>query len=192
MSDQQPWLIVGLGNPGPTYALTRHNIGARVVDELAQRASAKLGRHKVAVAQVAECRIAGHKCILVQPWSYMNTSGGPVKALMTFYKIPAENLIVLHDELDIPMNAIRIKHSGGDNGHNGLKSIRSALGTGDWYRVRLGIGRPVGQQDPAEYVLKAFGSGQAKDVAQLISSGADAVEALMTKGLDATQSEFNS
>ena len=183
---------MGLGNPGPTYALTRHNIGARVVDELAQRGNATLSRHKRALADVAEVRVGENKLVLAKPMSYMNESGGPTKALAAFYKIAPENVIVLHDELDIALATIRVKFGGGDNGHNGLKSIRGAFGTGDWYRVRLGIGRPEGRQDPADFVLKPFGTGQATDVAVLIDSGADAVESIVNLGLIATQNSFNS
>lgn len=183
------WLIVGLGNPGPAYAATRHNIGARVVDELARRANAKLGRHKRALAEAAEGHLAGHRVVLAKPMSYMNESGGPTKALAAFFKVEAAHMIVLHDELDIDAGAIRVKFGGGDNGHNGLKSLRASFGTGDWYRVRLGIGRPQGQQDPADFVLKPFAKSEDPDV--LVERGADAVEALLTEGLAATQNEFN-
>ncbi len=183
---------MGLGNPGPTYALTRHNIGARVVDELARRGNSKLGRHKRALADVAEVRIGDNKLVLVKPLSYMNDSGGPTRALAAFYKIDPDHIIVLHDELDIPLATIRVKLGGGDNGHNGLKSIRGSFGTGEWYRVRLGIGRPEGRQDPADFVLKPFASAQATDVDFLVSNGADAVESLISQGLVATQNAYNS
>ncbi len=192
MSENDAWLVVGLGNPGPTYAGTRHNIGAVVIDELAKRASATLKRHKRALAEVAEVNVAGQQVILVKPLSYMNESGGPVKALASFYKIPIDQIIVLHDELDIPLEAIRIKLGGGDNGHNGLKSIRSAFGSGDWYRIRLGIGRPPGQQDPSSFVLKPFGASEAVSVAFLRDNGADAVETLISTGLTEAQNKFNS
>lgn len=192
MSENDAWLVVGLGNPGPTYAGTRHNIGAVVIDELANRASTNLKRHKRALAEVAEVKISSQQAILVKPLSYMNESGGPVKALASFYKIPLDQIIVLHDELDIPLEAIRIKLGGGDNGHNGLKSIRSAFGSGDWYRIRLGIGRPPGQQDPSSFVLKPFGSNEAVSVAFLRDNGADAVETLITAGLTEAQNKFNS
>ena len=192
MATSDAWLVVGLGNPGPTYANTRHNIGAVVIDELANRTSSTLKRHKRALAEVAETKLDGHQVILVKPLSYMNESGGPVKALATFYKIPLEQIIVLHDELDIPLEAIRIKLGGGDNGHNGLKSIRSAFGSGDWYRIRLGIGRPPSQQDPSDFVLKPFGSSEALSVATLRDNGADAVGKLISAGLQDAQSAFNS
>lgn len=192
MSENDAWLVVGLGNPGPTYAGTRHNIGAVVIDELAKRAGTTLKRHKRALAEVAEIKIAGQQTILVKPLSYMNESGGPVKALASFYKIPLDQIIVLHDELDIPVEAIRIKLGGGDNGHNGLKSIRSAFGSGEWFRIRLGIGRPPGQQDPSAFVLKPFSSSEAVSVAFLRDNGADAVETLISSGLTEAQNKFNS
>ena len=192
MSSSDAWLVVGLGNPGPTYAATRHNIGAVVIDELANRANSKLGRHKKALAEVAEVKINGHQVILVKPLSYMNESGGPVKALANFYKVKPEQIIVLHDELDIPLETIRIKLGGGDNGHNGLKSIRSAFGSGDWYRIRLGIGRPPGQQDPSAFVLKSFSPSESVAVATLRDNGSDAVEKLISAGLQEAQNTFNS
>ena len=163
-----------------------------VVDTLAAQNSQKLSRHKRALAEVCETRIAGIQTILAKPLSYMNESGGPVKALASFYKISPDHIIVLHDELDIPLAAIRVKLGGGDNGHNGLKSIRSALGTGDWFRIRLGIGRPPGQQDAADFVLRSFGSAEATQVAQLTSFGGKALECLLTKGLDEAQNAYNS
>ena len=186
------WLVVGLGNPGPTYAFTRHNIGARVIEQLAAENGVKLSKHKRAAALVAELRIAGKHVVIAQPTSFMNESGGPTKALVTFYKVAAENIIVLHDELDIDFGAIRVKLSGGDNGHNGLKSIRKSLATGDWFRIRLGIGRPPGQQDPADFVLKNFGVSEQKILADLISQGSQAVESLVATSLEDTQNRFNS
>ena len=166
-----------------------------VVDELADDLGAKLARHKRAHAQAAEAKLGvpGSRAavVLVQPMSYMNESGGPVKALMSFYGIEPDHLIVLHDELDIAFAALRVKFGGGDNGHNGLKSIRKALGTGDFYRVRVGIGRPPGRQDPAEFVLKTFGSTERKDLPDLLARGADAVEVLVLDGLESTQNRFN-
>ena len=192
VSDNGAWLVVGLGNPGPTYASTRHNIGAMVIDELVSQNSEKLTRHKRALADVCETRISGAQVVLVKPLSYMNESGGPVKALAKFYKVAPEQIIVLHDELDIPLAAIRVKLGGGDNGHNGLKSIRSAMGSGDWFRVRLGIGRPPGQQDPADFVLRNFASTESAEVEILKTQGCEAVSALITKGLIETQNLYNS
>ncbi len=192
MSTNDAWLVVGLGNPGPTYERTRHNIGAVVIDELVQRFSSSLKRHKRALADVAEIKIGEHKVVIAKPLSYMNESGGPVKALATFYKVPLEQIVVLHDELDIALGTIRVKLGGGDNGHNGLKSIRSAFNSGEWHRVRLGIGRPPGNQDPSDFVLKPFSASEATDVAVLRENGAEATQKLITDGLVATQSTFNS
>ncbi len=192
MPTKDAWLVVGLGNPGPTYASTRHNIGAMVIDELASAHGVKLSRHKRAVAEVAEIKIDQHLVVLVKPMSFMNTSGGPVKALAQFYKIDPDHIIVLHDELDIDRGTIRCKFGGGDNGHNGLKSIRAAFSSGDWYRIRLGIGRPLGQQDPADYVLKPFASSESADVTHLRDVGAQAVNVIITEGLEVAQSRLNS
>lgn len=186
MSDL-PWLIVGLGNPGPTYAGTRHNIGAMAIDELARRHNAKLSTHKRAAAHVAEERLSGQRAVLAVSRGYMNESGGPVKALMSFYKTPPDQLIVLHDELDLPLGAVRLKLGGGDNGHNGLRSIRSSIGTGDFFRVRMGIGRPPGRQDPADFVLKPFAGAERAELSLELDRAADAVEAIILDGLEKAQ-----
>jgi PTH1 family peptidyl-tRNA hydrolase len=191
-TDTAPWLVVGLGNPGSEYAATRHNIGFLVVDELAGRARGRFASHKRARAQVAEERVAGHRVVLAKPMSYMNESGGPVKALAEFYKVPLEHLVVIHDELDIDFATLRLKHGGGDNGHNGLKSLRRSLGSGDYYRIRVGIGRPPGRQDPADYVLKPWSSLERKELELLVGDAADAVETLLTDGLERAQNRFNS
>ena len=146
--DDGLWLVVGLGNPGPDYAATRHNLGYRVVELLADRSRDGFKRHKRANADVAESRVAGVRAVLVRPRSYMNESGGPVAGVASFYKVPPERVVVVHDELDIPLGSIRTKLGGGDGGHNGLKSVRASLGSGEFVRVRLGIGRPPGRQDP--------------------------------------------
>ena len=189
------WLVVGLGNPGDQYAATRHNVGQMVIDELILRHSIKLTSHK------SRTEIAAYKLgvgentqsiILAKSKGYMNESGGPIKALASFYSVETENIIALHDELDIAFATIRSKIGGGDNGHNGLKSMTSAFGTPDYYRVRLGIGRPMGQQDPADFVLKAFSKIEQKNLAEFIVRGADVVESLITNGLERTQTSFNS
>lgn len=189
------WLIVGLGNPGSEYATTRHNVGFMVVDELARRAQVKLSRHKRAQALAAEGTLGlpgSHaSLVLTEPQSYMNASGGPVKALMQFYDVTEERAIVVHDELDIPFAAIRVKRGGGDGGHNGLKSIRQAIGNGGFLRVRVGIGRPPGRQDPADYVLRPFASSERPEVPLLVDRAADAVESLIFQGLERTQNAFN-
>ena len=189
------WLVVGLGNPGEKYAATRHNIGQMVIDELARRHSVKFSSHK-SRTDIAAFKLGvgidAHSVIIGKSKSYMNETGGPVKALANFYSVEPTKIIALHDELDIPFAAIRTKLAGGDNGHNGLKSMTSSFGTPDYYRIRLGIGRPMGQQDPADFVLKAFSKVEQKDLAEFIDRGADVVESLITKGLEATQSAFNS
>ncbi|MEY4108913.1 MAG: hypothetical protein RJB35_226 [Actinomycetota bacterium] len=189
------WLVVGLGNPGDEYAATRHNVGQMVIDHLAKRHNVKLTSHK-SRSDIAAYKLGvgvdAHSIILAKSKSYMNESGGPIKALATFYSVEPTNIIVLHDELDIPYAAIRAKVAGGDNGHNGLKSLTSAFGTPDYFRVRLGIGRPMGQQDPGDFVLKQFSKEEKKDLDEFIDRGADCVEFLIEKGLDLTQSKFNS
>ncbi|PKW14214.1 aminoacyl-tRNA hydrolase [Saccharopolyspora spinosa] len=183
-------LIVGLGNPGPRYAGNRHNIGFLVADELADRIGGKFKAHK-AGAEVVEGRLAGARAVLVKPRSFMNLSGGPVAGAVKFYKAPPESLIVIHDELDLPFGTIRLKRGGGENGHNGLRSISKSLGTRDYVRVRFGIGRPPGRMDPADYVLKDFSGTERKELAYFIDVCADAVEALVTKGLEAAQNQFH-
>jgi PTH1 family peptidyl-tRNA hydrolase len=189
------WLVVGLGNPGDQYAATRHNIGQMVIDELARRHNVKFSSHK-SRTDIAAFKLGigidAHSVIIGKSKSYMNETGGPVKALANFYSIEPTKIIALHDELDIPFAAIRTKLAGGDNGHNGLKSMTSSFGTPDYYRIRLGIGRPMGQQDPADFVLKAFSKVEQKDLAEFIDRGADVVESLISRGLEATQSAFNS
>ena len=189
------WLVVGLGNPGDQYAATRHNIGQMVIDELARRHSVKFSSHK-SRTDIAAFKLGvgidAHSVIISKSKSYMNETGGPVKSLANFYSVEPEKIIALHDELDIPFAAIRTKLAGGDNGHNGLKSMTSSFGTPNYYRIRLGIGRPMGQQDPADFVLKAFSKVEQKDLAEFIDRGADVVESLISKGLEATQSAFNS
>ncbi|SDQ49031.1 aminoacyl-tRNA hydrolase [Thermostaphylospora chromogena] len=184
------WLVVGLGNPGPQYAGNRHNAGFMVLDELASRDGGRFKVHK-ARAEVVEGRIAGHPAVLAKPLSYMNLSGGPVKALAGFYKIEPARIIVVHDELDIPYGALRAKLGGGDNGHNGLKSITKALATRDYLRVRFGIGRPPGRMDPADYVLRDFATAERKDLPLLVDRAADMVDSLIDRGLEATQNAFH-
>lgn len=191
------WLVVGLGNPGPSYAGHRHNIGYLVVDELARRMGSGFRAHKTGRADVVEGRLGapgvpGPRVVLAKSRSYMNESGGPVKALATFYKVPADRVIAIHDELDIDFGTLRVKKGGGDNGHNGLKSMRSSLGTGDFYRVRAGIGRPPGRQEVADFVLSNYGTVERKELPFQIDSAADAVESLIADGLEKTQSRFNS
>jgi peptidyl-tRNA hydrolase, PTH1 family len=189
------WLVAGLGNPGDQYAATRHNVGQMVIDHLVKRHSIKLASHKSRThiaAYKLGVGINAHQIILAKSHSYMNETGGPIKALANFYSVEPENIIALHDELDIGFAAIRTKLGGGDNGHNGLKSMTSAFDTPDYYRVRLGIGRPMGQQDPADFVLKQFSKEEKKDLDEFIERGADVVEFLIEQGLELTQGKFNS
>ena len=193
------WLVVGLGNPGPTYAGHRHNIGHLVVDELASRMGSPPGNahwraHKTGRADVVEGRLSldGPRVVLARGRGYMNEAGGPVRALATFYKIEPDHVIAIHDELDIDFGTLRIKFGGGDNGHNGLKSMRSSLATGDFYRVRAGIGRPPGRQDVADFVLSNYSTTERKELPFQVGDAADAVESLVTDGLEKTQQRFNS
>lgn len=189
MSDAT-WLVVGLGNPGSSYEGTRHNAGYFVVDELARRLGARFKAHK-SRADIVEGRIASQRAVLAKPRSYMNESGGPVAALRDYFSVAPDHLIVIHDELDIDFGTLRVKLGGGDNGHNGLKSIRASIGTGDFLRVRYGIGRPPGRQAPADFVLKPFSAAERKDVEWCTVRGADAVESLITDGLERTQNTYN-
>lgn len=185
-----PTLVVGLGNPGPRYAGNRHNVGFMVLDELARRVGGSFKAHR-GRADVIEGRLADRRAILAKPKSYMNLSGGPVASLRDFFKVPSADIVVVHDELDIPFATLRLKLGGGDNGHNGLKSITQALGTRDYHRVRVGIGRPTGRQDPADWVLTDFSPVERRELPFHLDRAADAVEALLTKGLAAAQNEFH-
>lgn len=189
MADDR-FLVVGLGNPGPRYAATRHNAGFFVVDLLAERLGGRFKAHK-ARADVLEARLADVPIVLVKPRSYMNESGGPVVAVSRFYKVPVERLVVVHDDLDLPYGALRLKRGGGDGGHNGLRSATAALGSKEYLRVRFGIGRPPGRQDPAEFVLREFSSAERKDLAFHVDRAADAAEALLANGLEAAQNIYN-
>jgi len=197
------WLLVGLGNPGPTYASHRHNAGYLVVEELARRAGVRFTGAGQLRAEVAQTRLTAsgglggvggeaEQLVLLKPRTFMNESGEAVGKALAYYRIPPERLVVIHDEIDIDFGQLRLKFGGGDNGHNGLKSIRRSLGTGDYFRARFGVGRPPGRQDPADYVLSNFPTSASEDVAVEVSRCADAVEALLTVGLDAAQSRFNS
>jgi PTH1 family peptidyl-tRNA hydrolase len=184
------FLVVGLGNPGPRYAATRHNAGFFVVDLLAERLGGRLKAHK-GRADILEGRLAGVPVVLAEPRSYMNESGGPVVSVARFYKIPVDRMVVVHDDLDLPFGALRLKAGGGDGGHNGLRSLTAALGSKDYLRVRFGIGRPPGRQDPADFVLREFGAAERKELAFVIDRAADAVEALLAHGLEAAQNTYN-
>jgi PTH1 family peptidyl-tRNA hydrolase len=185
------WLIVGLGNPGPTYANTRHNVGYLVADVLAERIGAAFKAHPSKRADVVEGRLADLRVVIARARSYMNESGGAVSTLAKYYDIDAEQVIAIHDEIDIGLGQLRVKFGGGDNGHNGLKSLRKSLGTGDFFRVRVGVGRPQGSTEVHDHVLKAFTSAERKEVPFLVAEAADAVESLISKGLEPTQAAFN-
>lgn len=184
-----PFLVVGLGNPGPGYAGNRHNVGAMVLDELAVRAGVKLspGKGKRARTLIGEGRLAGRRVVLARPTSYMNESGGPVRGLLDYHSIPATDLVVVHDELDIPFATVRLKRGGGEGGHNGLRSVTRSTGTRDYLRVRVGVGRPPGRQDPADFVLKDFSGTERKELDLLLAEAADATEELLALGLEGAQ-----
>jgi PTH1 family peptidyl-tRNA hydrolase len=184
-------VVIGLGNPGPTYAGNRHNLGAMVLDVLAERIGGRFSKGARGRADVLEGRLAGQRVVLAKLRSYMNESGGPAAAVLGFYKVPLENLIVVHDELDLPFGAVRLKRGGGPGGHNGLRSLDRSLSGRDYLRVRVGIGRPPGRQDPADYVLRDFSPAERKELPLEIERAADAVETLLTKGLEATQNTFH-
>ncbi len=186
------WLVVGLGNPGPRYADTRHNIGQMVVDEIASRRSESFREHKGG-ARVVETwlRPGGDKLVLAKPNTFMNVSGTPVAALARFYSVPPEQIIVVHDELDIPFDTVKLKIGGGHGGHNGVRDIARAITTPEFPRVRVGIGRPVGRQDPADWVLSPFGKDERANLRILVSDAADAVEMLVEDGLLAAQQKHH-
>jgi len=186
---KESWIVIGLGNPGPEYERTRHNIGAMVVNQLAIQNGAKFSNHK-SRANVAQFNVAGISVVAATLRCYMNESGGPTKSLTDYFKVKSDHLIVIHDELDIPFQAIRLKQGGGDNGHNGLKSVTGVLGP-EYFRIRMGIGRPIGRQDPADYVLKPFSAEERKELPNLIDNGVSATISLITNGLQKAQSEFN-
>lgn len=193
-AEETGWLVVGLGNPGPTYATHRHNVGHLVVDLLAERIGGRFRANARSRADVVEGRVGGVpgvRAILAKPRSYMNLSGGPVANLLSFYKIEPEHLVVIHDELDIPFGTLRVKFGGGDNGHNGLKSIRRSVGTGDYLRLRVGIGRPPGRRDPADFVLSPFAATERSELPLLVDRAADAVECLLVEGLDRAQNAYH-
>jgi PTH1 family peptidyl-tRNA hydrolase len=192
------WLVVGLGNPGPRYAGNRHNVGQMVLDELAARSGSTFRAHK-AQAAVAEARLGvlpggrpGPRVVLAKPATYMNVSGGPVAGLARFFSIAVDDVLVVHDELDIPFGSLKLKRGGGEGGHNGLRDITKALGTKDYVRVRVGIGRPPGRMDPADFVLRDFSTTERKELPFLLGDAADAVELTLTAGLEAAQQKVHS
>ncbi|SIT71094.1 aminoacyl-tRNA hydrolase [Microbacterium sp. RU33B] len=188
----ETWLVIGLGNPGPRYETTRHNVGQLVVDELAARRGETFRAHK-ANARVVETwlRPGGPKLVLAKPNSFMNVSGGPASGLAKFYGVEADHVVVVHDELDIPFDTIKLKVGGGHGGHNGVRDVAKALDTPDFPRVRVGIGRPPGRQDAADWVLDPFGATERQTLGILIGDAADAVEQLVGEGLLAAQQKHH-
>jgi PTH1 family peptidyl-tRNA hydrolase len=191
MADTTPALIVGLGNPGPAYERTRHNVGFLVADSLAQRVGGRFTAHKKSGADLLQARLDGRQVLIAKPRSYMNLSGRSVAALARFFSVPPTEVVVIHDELDIPFGEIRLNRGGGEGGHNGLRSVSGALTSKDYLRTRIGIGRPPGRQDPADYVLKPFSSVERKELPTVVEQAADAVELLLRVGLEAAQNQLH-
>jgi PTH1 family peptidyl-tRNA hydrolase len=190
MATSDRWLIAGLGNPGPQYSSNRHNVGYMVCDEIAGELGVTFKRDRTR-AFVTLGTIAGAGVVLAKPMSFMNVSGGPVAAVRNFYKIPNERVIVVHDELDLPFGTVRLKLGGGDNGHNGLRSVTAALGGRDYYRIRIGIGRPPGRMDPADFVLRDFSAAERKELPEILGRAADSARILMECGLAVAQNEVH-
>ncbi|WP_068159933.1 aminoacyl-tRNA hydrolase [Rhodococcus phenolicus] len=184
-------LVVGLGNPGPKYEKTRHNIGFMVADVLARRVGGSFAAHKRSNSDIVQARLDGRQVIVAKPRTYMNLSGGPVANLAKFFSVDTANILVIHDELDLDFGTIRLKQGGGENGHNGLRSTSGSLGTKDYLRVRMGIGRPPGRQDPADFVLKPFSTTERKELDIFCEEGADAVELLLRLGLEGAQNRIH-
>jgi len=186
-----PALVVGLGNPGSEYERTRHNVGFMVADALAERVGGRFAVHKKSGADLVQARLDGRQVLIAKPRSFMNVSGRPVAALARFFSVPPTEVIVIHDELDLPFGAVRLKRGGGEGGHNGLRSVSAALTTKDYLRVRFGIGRPPGRQDPADFVLKPFAAVERKEVPVIVEQAADAVELLLRVGLETAQNQLH-
>ncbi|CAN5593128.1 aminoacyl-tRNA hydrolase [soil metagenome] len=188
----EPLLVVGLGNPGPNYAKTRHNIGFMVADILAARMGSKFKVHKRSGAEATTGRLGGRSVVLAKPRVYMNESGRQVGPLANFYSVAPGDVIIVHDELDIDFGRIRLKLGGGEGGHNGVRSVASSLGTKDFQRVRIGIGRPPGRKDPAAYVLENFTAAERAEVPTICEQAADATELLLELGLEPAQNQVHS
>lgn len=187
----EPLLVVGLGNPGDNYARTRHNVGFMVADLLAERYGERFSAHKRTGADLAQARLNGRPVPIAKPRTYMNESGRPVAGLARFFSIPATDVVVIHDDLDLEFGAIRLKRGGGEGGHNGLRSISNALTTKDYLRIRIGIGRPPGRMDPAAFVLKPFSVAERKELPVLLEEAADAVELLLGTDLETAQNRVH-
>lgn len=199
-SPDDTWLVVGLGNPGPAYAGHRHNAGAMTVTALAGELGVRLRQHKTR-ALVAELRLPpvstptgplpGPRMVLAVPSSFMNLSGGQVSGLARFYGVQTERLLVVHDELDLPFGQLRLKRDGGEAGHNGLRSISQSLGRRDYCRLRLGIGRPPGRMEAADFVLRDFSVAEREDAAVMVGQAADVVREVALRGWERAQAEVN-
>ena len=186
-----PAVVVGLGNPGPGYERTRHNVGFLVVEELASRGGGRFSLHKRSGADICEVRLAERRAVLVRPRSFMNVSGAPVAAAARFFSVTADDLLVVHDDLDLTLATVRLKRGGGEGGHNGLRSITQSLGTKDYLRVRVGIGRPSGRMDPADFVLKPFRAAERTEIELAVVHAADAAELLLTRSLADAQNQVH-
>ncbi len=189
--DDDRWLVVGLGNPGAEYAETRHNVGADAVRVLARREAAPLSRNKRVRCEVSEVAVAGSRLVLAVPTSYMNRSGDPTQAAAAWFKVPPEQTVVCHDDLDLPVGGLRVKQDGGNAGHKGLRDIDRALGTADYFRVRIGIGRPPGRMPARDFVLRRFPPAERDTIDVVLEDAADAVVALVTDGLEPTQNRYH-
>ncbi|MBV9350803.1 MAG: aminoacyl-tRNA hydrolase [Mycobacterium sp.] len=187
----EPLLVVGLGNPGPNYAQTRHNLGFMVADRLATRLDSTFKAHRRSGAEILTGRLGGHPVVLAKPRSYMNESGRQVAPLAKFYSVPPADIVVIHDDLDLDFGRIRLKLGGGEGGHNGLRSVATALGTKEFQRVRIGIGRPPGRKDPAAFVLEKFSAAERAEVPAICEQAADATELLIELGLEPAQNRVH-
>ncbi|WP_206490119.1 aminoacyl-tRNA hydrolase [Rhodococcus sp. KRD162] len=188
---EAPALIIGLGNPGPQYEKTRHNVGFMVADALAGRVGSTFSSHKKSNSDIVQARLGARSVVVAKPRTFMNLSGQPVAALARFFSIEPANIVVVHDELDIDFGSLRLKLGGGEGGHNGLRSISQHLSTKDYLRVRVGVGRPPGRMDPASFVLKPFSAAERKDLGVVVEEAADAAELLLSAGLEAAQNRVH-
>lgn len=191
MAADDRWLIVGLGNPDGEYAGTRHNVGAETVALLADRSGAELAPNKRTGAAVAEVRDGGARLVLTRPLGYMNNCGGPVQQTAAWYKVPPERLVVVHDDLDLDVGRLRLKRGGGHGGHNGLKDIDRRLGTRDYARVRIGIGRPAGRRDLRDHVLSRFDDDERAEIDVILGEAADAALTVVREGLEPAQNRYH-
>jgi peptidyl-tRNA hydrolase, PTH1 family len=191
VADDDRWLVVGLGNPEAEYGGTRHNVGADAVRAFARREHLELSRNKRVRCEIGETTVAGHRFVLAVPSSYMNTSGGPAQQAAAWYKVPVERTIVCHDDLDLEVGQLRVKQGGGHAGHNGLKDLDRALGSRDYLRVRIGIGRPPGRMPAKDHVLRRFPPAERETIDVVVQEATDAIVSLATDGLEPTQNRYH-